>query len=191
MMLMEALRKVWGSIFVRRIQRKWKQSGALQSNQYGCVPGKGTDGAVCEFLNAAETAKERKTPILVTSWDIRRAFDSVAKPLVDIALRRLGIPKKLRDYIIKVDDGVSVVRTPWALQCLEEGDMARGFKGERGIGQGDVTSPLVWTALFDILLTALETIPGGIATSSRHGQLSETPDIGFADDLISVQGHYN
>jgi hypothetical protein len=103
LMLMEALRKVWGSIFVRRIQRKWKISKVLQPNQFGCVPGKGTDGAVVELLNAAETAKERKTPLYLTSWDIRRAFDSVAKPLVTIALKRLGIPTKLTEYITRVD----------------------------------------------------------------------------------------
>jgi hypothetical protein len=188
LMLMEALRKVWGSIFVRRIQKKWKDTKILQPNQFGGIPGKGTDGAVFEFLNVAETARERKTPIYVTSWDIRRAFDSVSKPLITLALRRLGIPKRLTDYIAKVDEGLSVVRTPWALSCWEEEGVTEGFIGERGIGQGDVTSPLIWTAFFDILLTALEEVEGGIATCSRHGHLRETPDIAYVDDLISVQG---
>jgi hypothetical protein len=188
LMLMEALRKVWGSIFVRRIQKMWKSRKVLQPNQFGSVPGKGTDGAVVEFLNAAESARERKTPIYVTSWDIKRAFDSVAKPLVTLALQRLGVPTKLTDYFTRVDLGTTVVRTPWALHCCDQGETADGFFGERGIGQGDVTSPLIWTAFFDILLTALDTVPGGIATCDRHGRLNETDDIAYVDDLISVQG---
>ena len=188
LMLMEALRKVWGTVFVRRIQRMWKNAGALCPNQFGCVPGKGTDGAVAEFLNAAETAKERRTPVYMTSWDIRRAFDSVAKPLVSISLRRLGIPDKVVEYIRNVDDGISAVRTPWALHCTETGEEILGFQGERGIGQGDVISPLIWTALFDILLTALSKVRGGIITCTRHGYVAESQDVAFADDLVSVQG---
>jgi hypothetical protein len=186
--LMEALRKTWGSIFVRRIQKKWNDEQLLQPNQFGSVKGKGTDGAVAEFLNAAETAKERATPLYITSWDIRRAFDSVAKPIVALALRRLGVPEDLITYLMAVDDGMTVVRTPWALHCVEEGQDLLGFKGDRGIGQGDVISPLIWTAFFDILLTALAQVTGGIITSSRHGYVRETPDVAYVDDLISVQG---
>ena len=186
--LMDALRKTWGSIFVRRIQKKWADEHLLQPNQYGSVKGKGTDGAVAEFLNAAETAKERSTPLYITSWDIRRAFDSVDRQLVTLALQRLGVPEALTAYLRAVDDGVTIVRTPWALQCVEEGLEVKGFKGERGIGQGDVISPLIWTAFFDILLTALARIKGGINTSSRHGYLRETSDVAYVDDLISVQG---
>jgi len=188
LMLMEALRKIWGSIFVRRIQTAWREAGVLCPNQFGCVPGKGTDGAVAEFLNAPETAKERRTPVYLTSWDIRRAFDSVPKPLVTLALRRLGIPEKVTEYIRNVDEGVSVVRTPWALRCTEMGEEVSGFQGERGIGQGDVISPLIWTAVFDILLAALSKVTGGIITCSRNGYVAEASDVGYADDLVSVQG---
>ena len=34
----------------------------------------------------------------------------------------------------------------------------------------------------------MDKIPGGIATCARQGELCDTPDIGYADDLISVQG---
>jgi hypothetical protein len=44
-------------------------------------------------------------PIYITIWDIRRAFDSVAKPLVVVALQRLGVPERLTDYIVAVDAG--------------------------------------------------------------------------------------
>ena len=38
---------------------------------------------------------------------------------------------------------------------IADGNTADGFLASRGTGQGDVTSPTCWAALFDIQLTAL------------------------------------
>jgi hypothetical protein len=69
--LIESLRKVWASIFVRRIRTYWDDTGILHPGQHGYLRGKGTDTAVVEVLNALETAKEYKSPIFMSSWDIR------------------------------------------------------------------------------------------------------------------------
>jgi pheromone shutdown protein TraB len=45
-----------------------------------------------EVINALETAKERNIPVMMTSWDIRKAFDSVDRSLAILALARLGVP---------------------------------------------------------------------------------------------------
>ena len=192
LMLLEAMRKAWCSIISNRIQTFWAQHHSLQRNQFGSVRGKGTEGAIAAFLNAAETAKETCSPILMTSWDIKRAFDSVSKPVIRLALTRLGIPNELADYVVALDQGgETIVRTPYALKQLRDHGRCHslGFDAERGIGQGDVLSPLIWTAVFDLLLTSLSQVQhGAIFTSDRHGKLEAVQDIAYADDLLSLQG---
>ena len=41
--------------------------------------GKGTDSAVLEFAAALETAKENRSQIYISSYDFKRAYDSVQR----------------------------------------------------------------------------------------------------------------
>jgi hypothetical protein len=166
--LVEALRKVWALIFVRRIQKLWTAHGVLHPGQHGYLQGKGTDTAVVEVLNALETAKEYKSPFFMSSWDMKRAFDSVPKQLLIWAWVRLGVPAELAEYLVGMDlAGHTLIRTPMAYRVLHERGRAEvqrqglQFTADKGTGQGDIPSPLNWDAFFDILLTALGSVDGG------------------------------
>ena len=68
--------------------------------------------------------------------------------------------------------------------------LVEAFSGERGTGQGDVTSPTCWIAIFDILLTALRLDDEADIleqTLQRSGptESHRTGDRAFADDMIS------
>jgi len=82
------------------------------------------------------------------------------------------------------------VRTPTNIKLNQEGKLkkGRGFKRDKGVGQGDVPSPMLWVAAFDTLLTALGEIDSGFKTQDVDGQTRVVKDIAFADDLISVTG---
>jgi hypothetical protein len=64
--LIESLRKVWASLFVRRIRDRWDTTGVLHPGQHGYLRGKGTDTAVVEVLNGLEAVKENKCPVFKT-----------------------------------------------------------------------------------------------------------------------------
>jgi len=190
--LLEPLRKVWMSIFVRRIWKFWTTMGVVNEAQHGSVPGRCTATAVAQLIDGLETAKELKSTVYVSSWDIRRAFDSVSKPLMQWALRRLGVPTGLIRMMSEVDrGGGTIVRTPYAIQAMKQGlrkeDLS--FQQERGIPQGDVASPMIWVAVFDIVLDALALAEEGtFYTKDRSGTPRKVGDIAYADDLVSVQG---
>jgi hypothetical protein len=195
LVLIDAIWKIWMRIFIWRIQKWWTEHEILHPSQHGCVKGKSTDSASIWFLNALETAKELCTWLMMTSWDIMRAFDTVSKAMCKFAMLRLGIPEQLVDYIIQVDKQAHIyVRTPLALQLLKQGklDTKYGFQAERGTGQGDVVSALIWTSIYDILLTALGKVTDdSFHTRESHGRLSPTPDIAYADDLVSIMATTN
>ena len=200
LMLLEVLRKIWVWIIVRKIIRCWETHQALTPSQHGFRRGHGTDSALLVHLNCIEHARRTNTPLFLSSWDIRRAFDSVSKEVMDASWRRLGVPAHTAYWIAHLDDhGPTAVRSPWALEAWRSaGYLGFGattsatrpctFIRDRGTPQGDVSSPHAWTAFFDIALRALEaTDPAThFRMPSSTSDSALVSDLGYADDLVSL-----
>ena len=196
--LVDTLRKVWVAIFVDRIQKFVSKSGALSDNQHAYLYGKGTDTAAAQLLHALETARELKTDMFFTSWDMKKAFDSVSKAVLVFSWIRIGVPEALAVYMVDMDIGGSLlVRSPEVVAAvksdLREAIKRFGFETVIGTGQGDIPSPLNWDCFIDILLTALEidsrldVLKGNFLVADADGFLIPMPEICFADDLLSVK----
>ena len=195
--LVEALRKIWFSVTIGRIQSHWASSG-LRQEQHGFRRGRSTDGPILEMVNALETTRDFSADLFVGSWDWRRAFDSVPKQLLVWGWIRLGVPCEIAEYMVAQDlDGITVIRSPFATAAYAAGGRESlernglGFVAERGAGQGDVTSPSNWNAIYDILLTALHNYSAAedeFYTSDIRGIVREASRTAFADDLFSLSG---
>ena len=189
----QVLRKLWTGLIVKRITTSLQKHGVLSLNQHGYLPKRGTDTANLQLLNTLETAWDEQRSLYGCSWDMKKAFDSVSKPLILLCWQRLGVPLDIAQWLVDLDDaGYTIVRTPYALEQWDlaglDGVRHLSFNPERGTGQGDIHSPFTWLAVFDVLLTMLEQTP-----SSEHhfllrhpdGSLYVARDICFADDLQS------
>jgi len=139
---------------------------------------------------------------------MRKAFDTVHPDFVRIALQRVGIDNLHTEYYVRLNSaGRIIVRSPYAQHHLAQhghrllshiNDADRSgltyFSAERGIGQGDVTSAIIWLLVFDVLLTALDIgstdihqpTKQRITTCSSSGILQTTNESCFSDDLTSV-----
>ena len=127
-----------------------------------CGIGRGTETGVLEFAATLETAKELRTEVFISSWDLRRAFDSVDRRLLVFSWERLGVPSQLAQYLVDMDkDSKMVVNTSFASvihQLLgKKGltDHNAAFSPGRGTAQGGVDSTAAYSAFTDILLCAL------------------------------------
>ena len=89
---LEIFRKLWTSILTYRIRTAWETHDMLDPSQHGFRAKHGTDSASLLLVDALEHAKETHTACLVSSWVIRRAFDSISKPALQMAWTRLGVP---------------------------------------------------------------------------------------------------
>ena len=85
----------------------------LDPSQHGLRAKHGTDSASLLLVDALEHAKETHSACLVSSWNIRRAFDSISKPALQMAWTRLGVPPEWASFLIQLDfDGTTTVCLP-------------------------------------------------------------------------------
>ena len=111
--LEDCIRKLWFSISYKRISQAWHKYGALDEAHHGFVPNRGTDSGFLDLLNQLEKAQEWGVSALLCSWDVKRAFDSVSRTVIRMALNRLGVPANLINMIHEMEvDGITIVRTP-------------------------------------------------------------------------------
>jgi hypothetical protein len=192
LMLFEVLRKIWTGLIMEKLRTYWVKWGLINENQHGFMGGKGTHTAIPILINCMESAKDFATDLFISSWDIKRAFDSLGPEIVIKALIRMHVPRVLAEYLVNIDQSGEVyVRTPYNSELLEKGLLlseGKGFKRGKGVGQGDVPSPMLWVAVFDILLTALARIDSGFKVQDDEGMTTMVKDVAFADDLVSVTG---
>ena len=147
---------------------------------------------------------------------MKRAFDSVAKPVLAASWMRLGVPHDIATWLTNMDtNGKTVIRSPLAQETWyslgykgfnqeakwldptaespsvhECTDSPATFDCERGTGQGDVGSPSNWAAFMDILLVALEEVKDGLFYTADTFQHQATGENAFADDMISTTSRH-
>ncbi len=81
----------------------------------------GTDAASLNIINALEMLLEIAGRIGLSSFDFKRAFDSVSKMLARLALVRFGCPPALVEYLVNQDiGGLIMIRSPLTQHLLEK-----------------------------------------------------------------------
>ena len=110
--LVEILRKLWSGFFVNKVRDSVNKFSLISANQFGYTKWKGTDMLSVVLANALEQASEQNLNIALSSWDKKRAFCSVSKNVSKIALRRIGLPVDLINYLVGLDiNGTTIIRS--------------------------------------------------------------------------------
>jgi hypothetical protein len=185
-MLIEVIRKLHSGAIFKEIREEWERSGILHPAQHGFRAGHSCASGIFQFINAMEASEEDMKEIFFSTWDIKRAFDSVFRELIELALRRLGVPAEVAEHFAYVDEGDTVqIKSPWS----EEHKEAESFSTEQGAGQGDTASPSIWVAVMDILLTAVSIYTEKdekVEFTDGKGAIQEIQDPAYADDFLTM-----
>ena len=185
-MLLEVLRKIWLKIVSQKMRATWERAGILQSTQFGFRAGRSCTSGVLTLRNAIEEAKDTGNPLFGSSWDIKAAFDSVSRQLMELALQRLGVASDLASFLTRVDakDEIDI-----KIPAFADHPKSATFRSEIGAPQGDSPSPTLWNAFFDILLTALSIhAENDFYFRTADGDLISTGISAYADDILTLAG---
>jgi hypothetical protein len=180
--LIETLRKLWVGCIVRQVRHSWEKNNILHPTQYGFRARRSCSSCLVQLINLTESAREHNHPLFFSSWDLRKAFDSVPRPIIQLALCRLGVPLHLANYLAFIDMNDHIQPcTPYA----NEHEEASFFTTLRGTGQGDKGSPSIWVAVMDMILTAVDEIPSDLHYQGSNGAVHTAKDLAYADDFVS------
>jgi hypothetical protein len=116
------------------------------------------------------------TDLVVTSYDIRKAFDSVQKFTIRASCERLNLPEQfIRFVIASLEDAVIRVK-------CEDG-LTESFRIESSVRQGDPLAAIVFIFIMDALHQGLEVNPLGEAAQGYTMDAGpEIHSIGYSDD---------
>ena len=103
LVLVEVTRKLWTGIIITRIKNLWEREQLLHQGQHAFRSKHGTDTATLQLINALEQARESCAQIFLSSWDMKRAFDSVAKNVLAASWIRLGVPHDIAMWLTNLD----------------------------------------------------------------------------------------
>ena len=206
--LYEITRKILAAVIIKRAYRTWEHLQLLHPHQHAYRRGMGTGTAILRLLNLVEDSTESGAPLLVTAWDIKRAFDSIPHPFIRLALLRLGMDEDVTDWFLQLlSRNIVTVQSPHVqngampafpanpilfVDSPHSSSTAASFHQERGIGQGDTPSAILWVVLYDILLSMLDTpttgASGHFLARGPQNTLYAAGSISYADDLCTPAG---
>eukprot|EP01041_Mallomonas_annulata_P009126 gene9126-biopygen4364 len=194
--LIDCIRKIWEKI----ILQIWHHYSTLSPLQY-CQRGKGTDSELLQRIAVTEAAQETAFDLYISSWDFRKAFDSVSKPIIRLAWTRFSVPHDVVEWIASLDEQPNIIhltphsQTHWTphpdhpldQQYNDNPNPPHQFTAERGVGQGAGLRPATWNALMDILLRSVKILAptNNPLIPGRPVLVVPSQDTCYADDLLS------
>jgi hypothetical protein len=147
-----------------------RQQKGFIKNINGCCE----HGARINFL--IRHAMEHGNQLFVAALDCKDAFGSVSHQLLDINLKALGIPTRLRNLIMDSYKDSQV-------RIWSNGSASRPIDIRKGVKQGCPLSPLLFNICVDPLLSFIRKFDeAGYSTS----ELGSTTIQAYADDMLLV-----
>ena len=166
--LMSQMTKLFSRVILNRISSKLNEGS--RSEQAGFKKGFSTIDNIHAVTQLIERANEYQIPLNILFVDFRKAFDSVEITAVLNALRVHAIPEA---YVTLIGEMYKNCETDISL-----GDISVTVPVERGVKQGDVLSPILFSAALESALRTAE-MPHGIQVNGVFLKY-----LLFADDVV-------
>ena len=151
--LMEVTLKLYEKILFKRIGTVLKENRMLRGDQYGSLPGRTVADPIRALAECVEDAMVTGKELHVFSADLSRAFDSIEYWSQAMSWRSLGIPRRLVDTLIDMDEGgtTEVVLGQGRTTSSVLGQTG-WFKSGRGVRQGSIGGPIKWVVFMNFWL---------------------------------------
>jgi hypothetical protein len=172
--LLSVLGKLFGSVVNARLQAFSEATGSISDEQGGFRRNRGTNDQIFIFREILASRKERGLATYATYIDARKAYDTVWREQAYLRIHDGGVRGKLWRQLQVMHGNLN--RT--VLHPL--GHTPR-FPVERGVAQGAVESPWVYSSFIDALARKLKAAGLGIWMAGE-----QVPILMYADDMVML-----
>lgn len=165
--MLDTTGKLYERIISNRIEKAMaKEDTGLADNQYGFRKGRSTIDAISKVMEVVAevgrgTIRKWQLCVLIT-LGVANAFNSASWRAIIKAM----ITKRIPEYLI------NVIKNYFCERKILHGEAQEELKLSSGVPQGSVLGPLLWSIMYDGLLTTM--MPEGVNL------------VGFADDVSIV-----
>jgi len=170
--LLSIVGKLFGIIVNSRVMSYSEAVGAISDEQGGFRKHRGCPDQILIFREILGSRKERKLPTFTTFVDVRKAYDTVWREKAYVAMHDAGINGKLWRQLQKMHNGLT-------RRVMHPLGFTDPFDVLRGVAQGAVESPWVYSIFIDGLAQALKRAGHGIMVAGRR-----VPLLMYADDIV-------
>ena len=172
--LLSVMGKLFGIIIDRRLTSFSERVGMVSDEQGGFRPHRGTPDQVFLWREVLSSRKERKLPTFATFVDVRKAYDTVWREQAYVRIHEGGVKGKLWRQLQVMHGGLT-------RRVLHPLGLSEPFNVERGVAQGAVESPWVYSMFIDGIARALHAAGHGIMIAGRR-----VPILMYADDMVML-----
>jgi hypothetical protein len=174
--LLSIMGKLFGSVVNTRLSDFSEETGTISDEQGGFRRARGTPDQILILREVLASRKERGLPTYATYIDARKAYDTVWREQAYTQVHDSGVQGKLWRQLQTMHGGLSRrVRHPLGL--------TDPFPVQRGVAQGAVESPWLYSAFIDALAKELKQDGLGIWIAGRQLAL-----LMYADDIVFLAG---
>jgi hypothetical protein len=150
--IMEDIFKVLEAIPAKRVEMTLEKGDILPKRNYAFAKGQSLENITNSLSCVLEEAVISRRPAVIVSYDIYKFFDSIWRPLEKTILKHIGIPSVIVDLWEIMHNKVSLrLKTAY-------GTSKSWPRGDRGLPQGSILSPLASKIFCSGLQLALDKI---------------------------------
>ena len=172
--LLSVLGKLFGRVINTRLSNFSEATDSVCDEQGGFRRKRGTPDQIFLLREILASRKERGLATYATYIDVRKAYDTVWREQAYVRIHDSGVRGKLWRQLQAMHQGLSRrVRHPLGL--------TDAFGVERGVAQGAVESPWVYSAFIDPLARALKAAGLGVWIGGV-----QVPLLMYADDMVML-----
>ncbi len=155
--LLNTLGKLLESVMARRLTYYAERYNLLPDTQFGRRPGRTTEQALLILTEAIVKAWRKSKVVSLMAFDLKGAFNGVAKGVLDQCLRRKGILIEARNWV------QSFMTDRWA--CIKFDGYTSAATRIRfpGLPQGSPSSPVLFTFFNSALVDQPVNSGGGVS----------------------------
>ena len=170
--LMSIVGKIFGLVLNNRLIEFSELTNSVSDEQGGFRPNRGTPDQIFILRELLASRKERGLPTYVTFIDARKAYDTVWREDAYVRIHEAGVRGKVWRQLQAMHAGLSRrVRHPLGVTDW--------FSVERGVAQGAVESPWIYSQFIEGLARALKDAGMGVMFAGRR-----IPLLMYADDMV-------
>lgn len=170
--LMSVVGKLFGSVINDRLSNFSELTNSVSDEQGGFRPRRGTPDQIFILRELLASRKERGLPTYVTFIDARKAYDTVWREDAYVRIHEAGVQGKVWRQVQAMHGGLSRrLRHPLGVTDW--------FNVERGVAQGAVESPWIYSQFIEGLARALKAEGLGVLFAGRR-----IPLLMYADDIV-------